>query len=98
MIFKKMLVVAGLALIASPVAAAPQAATKSQPRAQEKTYCLQLEPITGSRISTTQCRTKDDWARLGVDIDEVLVAPLAKAENGGPCPQTGHGPPSLLAF
>jgi len=73
MIFKKMLVVAGLALIASPVTAAPQAVTKSQPRAQEKTYCLQLEPITGSRISTTECRTKDDWARLGVDIDALLA-------------------------
>ena len=27
-------------------------------------YCLRVDPITGSRIETIQCRTRDDWAAL----------------------------------
>lgn len=32
-------------------------------------YCLKVEPVTGSRMETTQCRTREDWARLEVDVD-----------------------------
>ena len=70
---KNILVLAGLTLIASPAAAAQQPAAKGQPRAQEKTYCLQLEPNTGSRLSRTACKTKKEWAQEGIDVDELLA-------------------------
>ena len=30
----------------------------------------QPEPITGSRIETTRCETRQEWARLEVDLDK----------------------------
>lgn len=33
-------------------------------------YCLRVDPITGSRMETIQCRTRADWAQLEVDIDQ----------------------------
>lgn len=33
-------------------------------------YCLRVEPVTGSRIETIQCRTRDEWAELGLDVDQ----------------------------
>lgn len=32
-------------------------------------FCLKVEPVTGSRMETIQCRTRADWARLEVDVD-----------------------------
>jgi hypothetical protein len=63
----------GLMLVASPAVAADQSASKAPSRAQEKTYCLQLEAFTGSRISRTECKTKKQWELEGVNIDEVLA-------------------------
>ena len=70
---KNILVLAGLTLIASPAAAAQQPANKAQPRAQDKTYCLQLEANTGSRLKETQCKTKKEWELQGIDVDELLA-------------------------
>ena len=39
-------------------------------------YCLRVDPITGSRMETIQCRTRDDWASLEVSVDQEW------AENG----------------
>ena len=69
MVSKNILVLAGLTLIASPAVAAQQPATKGQPQAQEKTYCLQLEASTGTRLKSTECKTKKEWADDGVDVD-----------------------------
>ena len=33
-------------------------------------YCLSMEPITGSHIGTVQCRTRDEWAALEINVDE----------------------------
>jgi hypothetical protein len=33
-------------------------------------YCLKVDPPTGSRIATIQCRTREDWAALEVDVDQ----------------------------
>ena len=33
-------------------------------------YCLKVDPPTGSRIETIQCRTREDWAELDVDVDQ----------------------------
>ena len=71
MISKSILVLAGLTLIASPAAGAEKSANKTQ--GSEKTYCLQLEPITGTRISRIECKSKKDWALVGIDVDELLA-------------------------
>ena len=47
------------------------APAEAQPAAKAKTYCLK-GTITGSRMSRQQCKTKKDWAKDGVDIDELL--------------------------
>lgn len=33
-------------------------------------YCLRVEPITGSLMQTVMCRTREQWAELGVDLDK----------------------------
>lgn len=33
-------------------------------------YCLRVDPATGSRMETIQCRTREDWASLDVDVDQ----------------------------
>lgn len=33
-------------------------------------YCLRVDPITGSRMETVQCRTREEWAELDVDVDQ----------------------------
>ena len=37
-------------------------------------YCLRVDPPTGSRIETIQCRTRDEWAGLDVDVDQEWAA------------------------
>jgi len=37
----------------------------------DRKYCIKPdESQTGSRLYTRECRTKADWAKRGVDIDE----------------------------
>ena len=76
--FLKLAAAISIAAIAAPAAATKtpagnEAAAKSSaapaPAAQEKRYCMQYDTITGSRTrARTECRTKADWARRGVDI------------------------------
>ena len=68
--------VAKLALLSLILTSAPAAAepAKGKAAARDQTkYCIEVEAITGSRISKMECRTKAEWARLGVDVDEVLA-------------------------
>jgi hypothetical protein len=62
------------------VAAAPASAAsnngndqaKAAPSAdggKDRKYCLK-ETITGSRMSSQECKTKAEWTREGVDISE----------------------------
>ena len=39
-------------------------------------YCLRVDPIIGSRIETVQCKTRDEWAQLEINVDHEW------AENG----------------
>ena len=48
------------AAAASPKAKAPD---------QQK-YCFQYEQDTGSRINRLECKTRAEWARLGVYVDD----------------------------
>ena len=69
----KLLVSASLAMILASTAAGaaspPKAAPKGTSAPSERTYCFKFEGGTGTRISTTECRTKSEWRRLGVDVD-----------------------------
>lgn len=42
----------------------------------ETRYCLRVDPLAGSRIETIQCKTRDEWAALEIDVDQEW------AENG----------------
>ena len=37
-------------------------------------YCLRVDPLIGSRIETVQCKTRDEWAALDIDVDEEWAA------------------------
>ena len=71
------LIIAALtALVATPAAAAgeaqPAPAKESRPAAEkskETKYCLTYEKITGSRTEKTECRTRAQWAKEGIDVD-----------------------------
>jgi hypothetical protein len=34
-------------------------------------YCVEVEPPTGSRLNMTQCKTRAEWAKEGVDVDQL---------------------------
>ena len=55
-----------IAVAASPVSAAVQA----PPASPEARYCMRVEAITGSRLETIQCWTREEWAAQGVDVDK----------------------------
>ena len=68
--------IVGSLLVAVPSTAADNstsntAAPKTQVAAKEQTYCLQSGVDTGSRIKRVDCKTKRQWAQLGVDVDEL---------------------------
>lgn len=51
----------------------PSAAPPGTP---ETRYCLKVDPLIGSRVETIQCKTRDEWAALQIDVDQEW------AENG----------------
>lgn len=50
---------------------APSAAPKAQAASKEKVYCTS-GTITGSRVVKTECKTKSEWARDGVDVNDLM--------------------------
>ena len=63
-----------LSLLAANPPMAPM--TPAPPGTPETRYCLRVDPLIGSRIETIQCKTRDEWATLGLDVDQEW------AENG----------------
>lgn len=59
---------AGPAIAADAEAKAPQ----DRGRANATKYCIEYEQVTGSRITKSECLTKAEWAKRGIDVDEVL--------------------------
>ena len=59
-------------IAAAPAAAQPEPMSPSvaPPGTPTTRYCLRVDPITGTRIETIQCRTREDWASLEVDVDQ----------------------------
>ena len=77
MSFQAVAFILGTLLVTTPTTAAETSnsntvAPKSQVAAKAKTYCLQFGIDTGSRIARVDCKTKKEWAMLGIDVDEVL--------------------------
>jgi hypothetical protein len=66
---KKFLIASAItSLMAVPAAA--QSSSKGRQAGKEPVYCLEFSSETGSRIARMECRTKKDWARLGVELDK----------------------------
>jgi hypothetical protein len=78
MAYKGLLIAFGMIVAASPAIASrePVPTAPAPPGTATTRYCLRVDPIIGSRIETIQCRTRDDWASLEVDVDQEW------AENG----------------
>jgi len=41
-------------------------------------YCVQIPPMTGSRVASTQCRTQENWAKDGVTFTYLQKTALRK--------------------
>ena len=74
----RQLVLAFSVIAALPMLAANREApgTPAPAGGPDTRYCLRVDPNTGSRMETVQCRTRADWASLEVDVDQEW------AENG----------------
>ena len=68
----KLLTAIGLSLILCSTAAlaTPKAKTDGKQQGTEAKYCLTFED-TGSHLSRTECRTKKEWEKRGVNLDEL---------------------------
>jgi hypothetical protein len=87
---RKLAVALSLVVVAaSPVLALPaerdpgSGAPAAGPNAR---YCLRVEPVTGSRIESVRCWTREEWTELGVDIDKDWAKEgvrVIEARNGG---------------
>jgi hypothetical protein len=64
------LVVALSMMVAALPSAGNPGATAAPPGTPDTRYCLRVDPETGSRIETIQCRTRDEWASIDVDVDQ----------------------------
>jgi hypothetical protein len=60
----------GMATAATP---STTVAAKANTTASTQKYCFQMDDVTGSRLRSTECRTKADWKQQGVDVDELIA-------------------------
>jgi hypothetical protein len=73
MTYKDLIIPLSVMVAALPLhPAAPQPG--APPGTPQTRYCLRVDPETGSRIETIQCRTREDWADLDVDVDQEWAA------------------------
>ena len=71
----ELFVALSLMTAALPLPAGRSAGTPAPPPQSPSTrYCLRVDPPTGSRIETVQCRTREEWADLDVDVDQEWAA------------------------
>lgn len=64
----------GLVLTITTAAAAPASKPANKPSSQladQQVYCLKLDRATGSNIDRSGCRTKAEWRKLGIDLDNL---------------------------
>jgi hypothetical protein len=70
---KRALIMALGTIVAVSPASATNQDTMSAPApagSPDSQYCMRVEPITGSRLETIQCWTREQWADAGVDVDK----------------------------
>ena len=53
----------------SPVSATTPGSTPAPAASPGAKYCMRVEAVTGSRIETVRCWTREEWAEQGVDVD-----------------------------
>jgi hypothetical protein len=73
MAYKELAIALGMIVAAPPLSATqpeptPEAMAPTAP--PEARYCLRVDPITGTRIESIECRTREEWAQLEVDVDK----------------------------
>ena len=73
MAYKQFLVALSMLAAASPLSAGqpdsvPEARAPDAPAGAK--YCLWVEPVTGSRIESIRCETREGWAWLEIDVDK----------------------------
>jgi hypothetical protein len=59
-----------IAAIAQDPAANPAPTVAAPAGSPQTRYCLRVDSLIGSRIETIQCKTRDDWAALEIDVDQ----------------------------
>ena len=57
--------------VGAPHASRPVGSTQAKPATSEKTYCTS-GTISGSRIVKQECKTKSEWAKEGVDVNDLM--------------------------
>jgi hypothetical protein len=73
MAYKEMAFAFSLLTAAVPVSAAqtdPAPPTGAPAAPSDARYCLRVDPMTGSRMETIRCETREGWAMLDVDVDQ----------------------------
>ena len=69
---RKLLLALGLIAAAAPAwASLPETDPDrgAPPASADARYCMRVEAITGSRLETIRCWTREEWAEQGVDVD-----------------------------
>lgn len=72
MTYKDLIVPLSVMVAALPLH--PATTQPAPPGTPQTRYCLRVDPDTGSRIETIQCRTREEWASLDVDVDQEWAA------------------------
>jgi hypothetical protein len=87
MAYKHKLFFLSVVALASPLYAS-QLQPPQQPGAPaappEARYCLRVDPVTGSKIETIRCETRETWAQLEVDVDVEWAANGVRVVTGTP--------------
>lgn len=71
---KQIIVALSVALIAVPASAKnePKLGNEASTAVDQRKYCISYDSIVGSRVSRTECKTKEEWAKERVDVDKLL--------------------------
>jgi hypothetical protein len=72
MAHKEVVVALSMIAAASPVSAtSPEPTPNTAPAGTPETkYCMWIEAITGTRVESVWCWTREEWAQQGVDVDK----------------------------
>jgi hypothetical protein len=65
-------VMAASLISGTALAAAPNSSGQQKSQRAEKKYCLSYDNVVGSRLTRAECRTKAQWLREGIDINQMI--------------------------